>query len=177
VQQPSSDIDLVCYERGVFQHCRELLRELIAQNLLQNLNEQDWQEAYQRRDCALGFADYVWHELRKFNKALINGRKFDLSLINPCNSPSSNLQKCGSMILQAQVIDDVAAFDYPAEFKLNHPQISAVVSFTATYTGQAVNGEIVEASGLVEQNHEGFKRLVVGSSREADGEYIRVIQC
>jgi predicted nucleotidyltransferase len=81
------------------------------------------------------------------------------------------------MTLQAQVIDDEAAFDYPAEFKLNHPQISAVVSFTATYTGQAVNGEIVEASGLVEQNHEGFKRLVVGSSREADGEYIRVIQC
>jgi hypothetical protein len=176
-QQHSSDIDLVCYERGVFQHCRELLRELIAQNVLQDLHEQDWQESYQRRDCELNFTDYVWHEQRKLNKALINGRKFDVSLINPCDSPATIYQKCGAMTLQAQVLDDAAAFDYPAEFKLNHPQISSVVSFTATYTGQAVKGEMVEVSGLVEQNSQGIKRIVVGSSREAHGVYINVLQC
>lgn len=176
-QQHSSDIDLVCYDRSVFQHCRELLAKLIIRNRLQELHERDWQQSYQRRDCELSFTDYVWHEQRKLNKALINGRKFDLSLINPCHSPASNYQKCGAMTLQAQVIDDTAAFDYPAEFKINYPQISSVVSFTATYTGQAVNGEIIEASGLVEQNAQGIKRLVVGSSREAHGEYIRVIRC
>ncbi len=176
-QQHSSDIDLVCYERGVFQYCRELVRELIARQTLQDLHEQDWQDSYQRRDCDLSFADYVWHEQRKFNKALINGRKFDVSLINPCASPSTRYQKCGAITLQAQVIDDTAAFDYPAEFKLNHPHIDSVVSFTATYTGQAVKGETVEVSGLVEQNSQGVKRIVVGSSREAHGEYIKVMQC
>jgi predicted nucleotidyltransferase len=175
-QQHSSDIDLVCYERGVFQHCRKQVRELIAENALQSLHEQDWQASYQRRDCDLDFADYVWHEQRKFNKALINGRKFDLSLINPSHAPSHS-HKYGAMTLQAQVIDDTAAFDYPAEFKLKHPDIASVVSFTATYTGQAITGETVEVSGLVEQNSDGIKRIVVGSNREAHGEYIKVIRC
>ncbi|MEY3107605.1 MAG: hypothetical protein RIT35_1783, partial [Pseudomonadota bacterium] len=46
---------------------------------------------------------------------------------------------------------------------------------SATYTGQAVKGETVEVSGLVEQTKEGLKRIVVGSSREAPGEYIKVV--
>jgi predicted nucleotidyltransferase len=52
-----------------------------------------------------------------------------------------------------------------------------VVSFTATYTGQAVNGELIEIAGVVEQNAHGVKRIVIGSSREAHGEYIKVIRC
>jgi predicted nucleotidyltransferase len=175
-QQASSDIDLVCYTRDIFQQCRTVLSELMSQQLVEPLSDADWQESYQRRDCELDFVDYVWHEQRKFNKALINGRKFDLGLVN--SSPSSeSYQKCGSLTLKAQVIDDTSAYDYPAEFKIDYPQINSVVSFTATYTGQAINGEIIEASGLVEQNTHGIKRLVIGSSREAHGEYIKVIRC
>jgi hypothetical protein len=74
------------------------------------------------------------------------------------------------------VIDDARGFDYPAEFKIDHQQISSIVSFTATYTGQAVSGERVEVSGMLEQSGQGVKRIVVGSSREAHGEYIKVIQ-
>ncbi len=176
VQKTSSDIDLVCYTREVFQQCRTVLRELIAQNVIQALRDVDWQETYQRRDCELDFADYVWHELRKINKAMINGRKFDLSLVNASPSPEI-YQKCGTMVLQARVIDDSAAFDYPAEFKIDHEEIKSVVSFTATYTGQAINGETIEVSGLVEQNTQGIKRIVVGSSREAHGQYIKVLPC
>jgi uncharacterized protein len=175
-QQASSDVDLVCYDRAVFQHCRAVLAELIELDIIQQLNQQDWHNAYQRRDCELDFAEYVWHEQRKLNKALINGRKFDLSLINP-TKPTECYQKCGMMTVQATVIDDSAAFDYPAEFIIDHPEIRSVVSFTATYTGQAVNGEIIEVTGHIEQNTQGIKRLVVGSSREADGEYIKVIRC
>ena len=64
----------------------------------------------------------------------------------------------------------------PAEFKIAHDEFDAIVSFTATYTGQAVKGEIVEVSGVVEQSQQGVKRIVVGSSREAHGEYIKVIR-
>ena len=173
-QQAGSDLDLVCYDRVMFQHCRAVIAGLIKADMLQILNPSDWQSAYQRRECELDFADYVWHEQRKLNKAMINGRKFDLSLINP-TKPVESCQKCGTMTIQAIVIDDIAAFDYPAEFVITHPEIHSVVSFTATYTGQAVNGELIEATGQIEQNAQGIKRLVIGSSREARGEYIKII--
>lgn len=175
-QQNSSDLDLVFYDRATFQHCRNLLRQLITENTLQHLDEQAWQDSYDRRSCDLNYAEYVWHERRKYNKALVKGRKFDLSFIIESQEPSTNTyQKCGHITLQAIVIDDTYAFDYPAEFKLDHVEISHVVCFTATYTGQAIKGELIEISGQVEQASDGLKRIVVGSSREAQGEYIKVI--
>jgi predicted nucleotidyltransferase len=176
VQNPDSDIDLVCYGREVFHQCRAITRELIEQGHLQNLNDRDWQQSYQRRSCDLSFDDYVWHERRKGNKAVINGRKFDLNFIDCCTSPAAAVyQKCGAVSLQCRVIDDTRAFDYPAEFKIDHEEIGSIVSFTATYTGQAVSGEMVEVSGVLEQSEQGVQRIVVGSSREAHGEYIKVI--
>ncbi|MDD5269092.1 MAG: hypothetical protein PHO08_18555 [Methylococcales bacterium] len=177
VQNPSSDIDLVCYGRAVFHQCRAIISELIAQEQLQELNDNDWQQSYQRRSCDLSFADYVWHERRKNNKAVINGRKFDLNFIDDSvRSESSGFQKCGAITLQCAVIDDFRAFDYPAELKIDHEEFDAIVSFTATYTGQAIKDETVEVSGIVEQTPQGVKRIVVGSSREAHGEYIKVIR-
>jgi len=177
VQNKNSDIDLVCYGRAVFHQCRAITSELIEQEQLQALNDNDWQQSYQRRSCELSFADYVWHERRKNNKAVINGRKFDLNFIDDsARSESPGFQKCGAITLQCAVIDDTHAFDYPAEFKIDHEEFDAIVSFTATYTGQAVKGETVEVSGIVEQTPQGVKRIVVGSSREAHGEYIKVIR-
>jgi predicted nucleotidyltransferase len=178
VQNSGSDIDLVCYGRDVFHQCRAIARKLIKLGDLQALNDQDWQQSYQRRSCDLSFDDYVWHEQRKCNKAMINGRKFDLSFIDHGASPESVVyQKCEAITLHCKVIDDAHAFDYPAEFKIDHHWISSIVSFTATYTGQAVTGEMVEVSGVVEQSEQGVKRIVVGSSREAHGEYIKVVHC
>lgn len=177
VQKQQSDIDLVCYGRAVFHQCRAITRELIEQEKLQELNDNDWQESYQRRSCDLSFAEYVWHERRKTNKAVINGRKFDLNFIDDSpRSETTGYQKQGAITVQCRVIDDTHAFDYPAEFKIDHEQFDAVVSFTATYTGQAIKGETVEVSGIVEQSQQGVRRIVVGSSREAHGEYIRVIR-
>lgn len=177
VQQEQSDIDLVCYGRAVFHQCRVMVRDLIGLGLLQDLDDSDWQASYQRRSCELSYADYVWHERRKWNKAVINGRKFDLNFIDDTvRTDAAAYQKCGAVTLQCRIVDDVHAFDYPAEFKIDHEQFSSVVSFTATYTGQAVKGETVEVSGTVEQTSQGIKRIVVGSSREAHGEYIKVIR-
>ena len=177
VQKQSSDIDLICYGRAVFHQCRAITRKLIEQGQLQELNDKDWQQSYQRRSCELSYADYVWHERRKTNKAVINGRKFDLSFIDGLvRSESISYQKCGVITLQCKVVDDTHAFDYPAVFKIDHEYFDAIVSFTATYTGQAVKGETVEVSGIVEQTQQGVKRIVVGSSREAHGEYIKVIR-
>lgn len=176
VQNQRSDIDLVCYSRTVFHQCRAVTRELIRQERLSELNNKEWRQSYQRRSAALSFADYVWHERRKYNKAVINGRKFDLSFIDATARPAEiRYQKCGAATLRCKVVSDLHAFDYPSLFITDHEDIGAIVSFTATYTGQAVMGETIEVSGTVEQTEQGVKRIVVGSSREAHGEYIKVI--
>ncbi len=176
-QKGDSDIDLVCYERAVFHQCRTITRELIGQDQLQTLADKDWRDSYQRRACDLNFVEYVWHEQRKANKALVNSRKFDLNFIDAAFPVEAvNYQKCGLIVIRCKIIDDFHAFDYPAEFKIDHEVYGSVVSFTATYTGQAIKGEIVEISGIIEQTLQGLKRIVVGSSREAQGEYIKVIR-
>ena len=175
-QNANSDIDLVCYDLPTFTQCRVALRELLAQHALTDLSETDWQASYERRDCDLDFDSYVWHERRKFNKALINGRKFDLSLVEPQSISTISYRKCGAMMLSVLVKDDARAFCYPAEFQLAHPRIQSVVCFTATYTGQAMVGETIEIAGMLEEDEHGNQRIVVGSSREAQGEYIKVIR-
>ncbi|MEQ1543688.1 hypothetical protein [Methyloglobulus sp.] len=177
VQQPSSDIDLVFYDREHFHKARAITAELIS-NQLGDLGNKDWQEAYARRSCTLSLQEYIWHERRKFNKGLINGRKFDLNFVDSqTQSEPINYQKCGEINVQCKIIEDRYGFDYPAKFVIDHETINTVVCFIATYTGQAFVGETVEVSGFLEQAEDGSKRIVVGSSREAPGEYIKVIQC
>jgi predicted nucleotidyltransferase len=174
-QKPSSDIDLVCYNLTIFHKCRNAVQHLIQQKLLGNLNEKDWRESYERRDCDLSFEDYVWHEVRKGNKGLINGRKFDLSLVEINKTDKTVYKKLDAIKIKTNVIDDSRAFCYPSEFKIAHSKIQSVVCFTATYVGQAEKGETVEISGQLEQDEFGNQRIVVGSNREARGEYIKVL--
>jgi len=176
LQNDSSDIDLVCFNRTAFHQCRFFIQDFILSGGLQPLSESDWQDSYQRRSCALNFNEYVWHEQRKFNKALVNGRKFDLSLVEPGTQRQGpeQYQKLGPIVLQCRILDDTNAFAYPAEWVIDHPQVKSVVSFTATYTGQVLKMELAEVSGTLEKSGQGL-RIVVGSSREAPGEYIKVI--
>ena len=175
-QQQQSDIDLVFYGREQFHQTRAITANLISVCQLGSLDEKDWQEAYARRSCTLTSQEYVWHEQRKFNKALINGRKFDLNFVDgQIYSETVVYQKCGEITVQCKIIEDYYGFDYPAIYLIDHETVGSVVCFIATYTGQAFVGETVEISGLLEQAEDGSKRIVVGSSREAPGEYIKVI--
>jgi len=175
-QNKSSDIDLVIYGRKNFQRVRECIKTLIADQKLGVLQEKDWVESYARRSCDLSLQDYVWHEQRKFNKALINNRKFDLNLIEEEGVFSSVVyRKQGEITIQAQVMDAQYAFDYPARFLLKHAQISEVLCYTATYTGQAEKNEWIEVSGALEIGSDGSQRILVGSTREAKGQFIKVI--
>ncbi len=175
-QQAHSDIDLVFYDRKVFHQTRQLVRDLMAQNQLQALTTTDWLVSYQRRDCALTFADYAWHERRKMNKVMINGRKVDLGLLTPdVKTERMHFQKLGAVTRVLQVIDDTLAYDYPAEFKIDDSDVEQVVCFTATYTGQGFAGEWITVAGQLEVAENGLKRIVVGASREAHGEYIKVM--
>ena len=174
-QGSDSDIDLVVYGRDNFFRVRKLLQGMIQAGQIQHLDDGLWREAYQKRCCELSFDEYLWHEKRKFNKFSIDGTKVDLSLIAiPNNSQSPAGRKRGNTVIQAVVTDDHYAFDYPAVYPVDHAQIDEIISFTPTYTGQAKKGEHILASGMIEEASNGRLRLVVGSSREAPGEYIKV---
>ena len=84
--------------------------------------------------------------------------------------------KLGTRVLRATVTDDFHAFDYPARFEVAEAEIPEVLSYNPTFTGQARKGETVEAAGWVEQLDNGRLRLIVGSTREAPGEYIKVLR-
>ena len=177
LQKHSSDLDLVCYQRPQFMQLRQALEQLIADAHCHNLSANDWLEAFQRRGCVdLSLDDYIWHEQRKFNKGVINQRKFDISLVNPPDENCHHYLKLGHVKLTAKVIDDSAGFDYPAGFVIDDASVQEIVSFTATYSGQALAGETIVVAGQLEMDEQGKRRIVIGSSREAVGEYIRVVR-
>ena len=78
----------------------------------------------------------------------------------------------GRRKIEGHVLDAEFAFDNPAVFEIDHAEISEILCYTHTYAGQALPGERIEACGIVEETEEG-NRLVVGTSREAKGEWIR----
>jgi predicted nucleotidyltransferase len=175
-QHADSDIDLVIYDRDCFRQARTVTKQLLKNGALQHLDAAAWRDAYDRRCCALSLDEYIWHERRKYNKACINGRKFDLSFVaGQAPELPRRYRKLGKVALQARVKDARYAFDYPATLLLEHPEITACVSYTATYNGQAEHGEWVSVRGLLEESECGERRIVVGSSREAHGEYIKVV--
>lgn len=174
-QRPDSDFDLVVYGREAFFRVRQAVAGLLRSGRLQPLTDALWRESYGRRGCALDYADYLRHEQRKFNKAAFEGVKFDITLTAEEIEPAQTYRKQGAAVVTARVTDASRAFDNPARYALEHPQIGEALSYTHTYVGQARPGETVEIAGQVEQSADGGLRIVVGSSREAPGEYIRVL--
>ncbi len=174
-----SDIDLVVYGRDAFFQAREVIKQCLHSGSLQALDDLAWQDAYRRRGCSLDFQEYLQHELRKLNKCVSGSSKVDLTMIPDPDEQISrtvSYKKCQPETITALVRDDRYAYDFPASYAIDHDLINEVVVFTGTYIGQAIAGETIEASGIVEQDESGNRRLVVGTSREAVGEYLRVIE-
>jgi predicted nucleotidyltransferase len=173
-----SDIDMVVYGRENFFKVRSAIKELMQSGQLNYLDEKFWQDTCQRRDCSLSFEEYQWHESRKFNKCISGSTKVDISMIPDDTErvvEQGPFKKIENEKVEATVITDTYSFDFPARYIIEHESINEIVSYTATYTGQAEKQEKIEAAGYVEQGSDGKKRLLVGSSREATGEYIRVM--
>ena len=176
-QHADSDLDLVVYDRTAFCAARAAVRRLIADGELQELDDQAWRDAFRRRNCELELEDFLRHERRKGNKGMIGGRKFDLALVAESggSEPQGGWRKMGMCTLQAPVEEAEQAFDQPARYRIRHDTVSEIYSFTHTYAGQAHRGELVEACGELEVSPQGTQRLVIGSTREAPGQYLKVL--
>ncbi len=174
-----SDLDFVIYGREHFNKAREVVRDASEEGLTVEINEELWRQIYQKRKPELSYKDFVAHEIRKGHRGAIGGTYFDILYVRDAEElkrlDSRNYEKgerAGYRQITAEVKDASFAFDSPAIYEIEHPEITKVLSFTHTYAGQALTGETIEARGVIERTkHE--TRLVVGTTREAKGEWIR----
>ena len=169
-----SDFDLVVYGQDEFRRLVGWVEESLKADGLEPLTDSQWQDTYDRRGCDLDFPSYLWHERRKSNKACVEGHRIDLSCVDVWPDiaclPGT---KIGKRRFTARVIAAHQSHAVPAVYHVDNESIPWVVSFTPTYVSQARAGELIEVSGW-EETIALSKRLVVGTSREASGEFIRV---
>ncbi|WP_456473935.1 nucleotidyltransferase domain-containing protein [Candidatus Pyrohabitans sp.] len=185
---PASDIDLVIYGRENHRRARALLAELIEEGdaHIQELTLAEWRRAYEKRfpgEKTLSFPDFLWHERRKFHKASFKGTTFDLLLVRErCDESwgKESYTHLGMAEVNCAVEDASLAFDYPARYAVSCSDegVEEIVAYSHTYAGQAFEGERILARGRLEEvvsRRRSYLRLVVGTTREAEGEYIRVV--
>lgn len=179
VQHIDSDIDLVVYGLANMQYCRQGMQMRMATGEVEPLSSEQWRLTYERRGCALSFDQYRWHEQRKWNKFLFRGIRVDLTCIDaPHEATIPPGRKLAQVELTARVTDSTWAFASPAVYEIQcedeaYCGVTTLIATTPTYAGQALSGERVRFAGWLEQC-DGFQRVVVGSSREAQGEFIKV---
>ena len=178
IHNENSDVDIIIYGREQFLKIRKYIKNSLDKVGINSLTQAMWKDAYERRDCALSFNEFYSHEKRKFNKFIFGNSKIDISAIPKKDEQykeSGPYKKIRKDEISSTVTNDTYAYDLPARYLIDHNTIKEVVSYTATYTGQARKGEKIEAAGFVEEDRDGVYRLLVGTSREAKDEYIRVI--
>ncbi|HVN66022.1 MAG TPA: DNA polymerase subunit beta [Methanomicrobiales archaeon] len=171
---PSSDIDLVVYGRAFFR-AREILREAVGCGRVDGLSPEMWRTIYAKREPEIPFPAFLLHEQRKWNRGEIGGTYFDLlytrSYDDLDGAATLRGKRIGKRTLEARVTDATHSYDTPASYLVDHGEVSRILSFTHTYSGQALGGETVEACGVLEE-HGDELWLVVGTTRTARGEYI-----
>lgn len=175
LEGPGSDIDLVVYG-AAFDRARARLPHAIREGLADDLSEELWRRVYAKRQPELTYGEFRLHEARKWNRGQVGGTYFDILFARDYDAidfrPVPKGPVLGKARIEATVTDATLAYDVPAVYGLDHPEVSRILSFTHTYAGQALAGETVEAAGVLE-THGDEQWLVVGTSREPVGEYIR----
>lgn len=174
LENAGSDIDMVVYGKHWFA-AQDLVRQGIRDGKIEGLSPDMWGRVYEKRKPEIPFDVFVLHEQRKWNRGQIEGTYFDIlytrSYDEICSAPLGKGTVIGTMTIEATVKDASLAFDNPAVYDVEHESVSRVLSFTHTYSGQALAGETIEACGVCEQ-HGSERWLIVGTTREARGEYI-----
>jgi hypothetical protein len=174
LENEGSDIDMVVYGEHWFT-AQKLVEQGIRDGMIEGLSPAMWQKVYDKRKPDISFDQFVLHEQRKYNRGQIEGTYFDIlytrSYDEIKNAPVGKGTVLGKTTISAMVKDASLAFDNPAVYEVEHESVSRVLSFTHTYSGQALAGETIEACGVLEQ-HGSERWLIIGTTREARGEYI-----
>ncbi|NLO29696.1 MAG: DNA polymerase subunit beta [Methanosarcina mazei] len=175
LQNESSDVDFVVYGPMWFRARDAITAAKQQEGPVEELDKDMWQRIYRKRIPEISFDEFMLHESRKGNRGMVEGTYFDLLFVrewDQIKEPLLRGKDTVKMKIEAEVINADFAFDSPSYYKVEHEEIDHVLSYTHTYAGQALPGEIIEARGVVEEVGD-IKRLVVGTSREPKGEWIR----
>lgn len=174
LEHAGSDIDLVIYGDAWFE-ARRQLQGAIRRGEIQDIESRMWRTIYEKRRPAIPFQIFLLHERRKWNRGQFEGTYFDLLYTRAYGElPAPPVRKgraVGRLRIEAVVRDAGHAMDSPAIYEVEHRQVKRVLSFTHTYAEQAREGELIEACGVCEELN-GERWLVVGTTRDAPGEYI-----
>ena len=172
-------MDFVIYGLKYFNRAREVIKDAGKKGFITEITEEMWRYIYQKRKPELGYGEFIAHELRKNHRGAIGNIYFDILYVRDTDELQQldrrdyeEGERAGYRLITAEVKDASFSFDSPAIYELEHPEIDKILSFTHTYAGQATAGETIEARGMVEKT-EDETRLVVGTTREAKGEWIR----
>lgn len=174
LQNKTSDIDFIVYGSSWFK-ARDILSEAKKEkDPITEISEEMWHEIYNKRRPELSFEEFLVHERRKGNRGMVDGTYFDLLYVRDWEyiTPCVRGVDIAPATIEATVTNADFSFDSPAIYKIDHPEISYVLSYTHTYAGQALVGERIKARGMVEKLGN-IKRLVVGTTREPKGEWLR----
>ena len=191
-KENASDIDFVIYGLKNHRKVMKAFAEIKENNgVLKAVGEDYWQRLYKKRivDASLSYDEFRWYETRKHNRGLIDGTLFDILQTRDWDEISgiygqTRYSPMGTVEIECTVSNAIAAYDNPAVYMvedvtvLNGPEvpIEEVASYTHTYSGQAVEGERIVARGKLEKvmNEKTSYRLIVGTTRESVGEYIKL---
>ena len=174
LETESSDIDFIVYGNSWFTARDIIKQEKKKKNPITEISDEMWHDIYKKRRADISFDEFLLHEARKGNRGMVGGTYFDLLYVRDWEdiAPCYRGIDIGNRTIEATVTNANFAFDSPAIYKIDHPEISYVLSYTHTYAGQALPDERIEARGMVEIIGN-MKRLVVGTTREPKGEWIR----
>lgn len=173
LQGPGSDIDFVVYG-PYWWKARDILARAKSAGEIDELDEATWRKIYLKRKPEISFEEFMLHEKRKGNRGMIAGTYFDLLFTRDWDQiqQQSPGRPAGARLIEARVKSADFSFDSPAIYRLDHPEVTEIFCYSHTYAGQALPGESIEAKGVLEETDNGL-RLVVGTTREARGEWIR----
>ncbi len=187
----NSDIDFVIFGLDNHRKAMNAFAELKDNGIFESISEDHWKKLYEKRikDSSLSYDEFRWYEERKNNRGIIDGTLFDILATRDWNEITGKygdkkFEPLGNAVMECRVSDATAAFDTPAIYEVEDVKIiegpevdvDEIASFTHTYAGQAREGEEIIAKGKLEKviGNKIRYRLVVGTTRESLGEYIKL---
>ncbi|HTX61777.1 MAG TPA: DNA polymerase subunit beta [Methanobacterium sp.] len=191
-----SDIDFVIYGLKNHRNAVNTFDRLKddPDSPLKSIGDEFWNRIYEKRikDSTLGIEEFKWYENRKSNRGVVNGVLFDILATRDWNEiegvyDGTTRQPLSTLKIECTIKDALAAFDNPALYKIEDTivvegpdlQVDELASLTHTYAGQVKEGERIVAKGKLEKltdkkTGKSKNRLVVGTTREALDEYIKL---
>ncbi len=162
---------------------------------LNGITDDYWDFVYNKRmnDSSLTPEEFKWYENRKANRGTIDGTLFDILATKNYDEiegkwGDTRYEPQGISRIECDIESALGAFDNPSLYTVKNlkilegveKEITEIVSFTHTYAGEVIDGEHVIAKGKVEKvikdSGENSYRLVVGTTREAIDEYVKLLE-